>query len=117
VARLGFAAAPEQGELTRFYELLAQLGVVKRWRLMPQLLVRTELLAGYEYLQEKVVQSSATDAGGFVYGGLLGVDVPFGALALTLDFGIGGRVFRIKDGPFDHALDVQGGIGLSWRWN
>jgi hypothetical protein len=35
---------------------------------------------------------------------------------ITLDGGVGGQVFRLRDSGTTHRLDVQGLIGLGTRW-
>ena len=110
--RLAATAAPGAGAAAGTFDigLLAGLGWRRAW--LPWLATRLEGLAGYEHL----TQSARNHTSAFAYLGQGTFELTYGRVAASVAVGVGGRVFQIAGRGWRHHLDVQGLVGVGWRW-
>ncbi|MBW2735914.1 MAG: caspase family protein [Deltaproteobacteria bacterium] len=116
VGRLFFGGAPDEGSSTGYIEVGGQLGMGYRlpW---PVGTGRIELLAGYEYLAQDATTGIPRHSSAGSYLLQLGADITRAPFILSLDVGLGGRVFRLRDVGVEHTLDLQLTLSLGYRWS
>lgn len=114
LARFSWSTAADVGLSTGFHDLGAHLGVGYRY-----LFFRTPLhagaLVGYEHLLQDE-RDGSRHTSSFSWLVTAGLDLPIWRLLITIDGGVGGRVFRLRDEGTVHRLDLQLLVGTGWRW-
>ena len=113
--RLNWSTRGDVGRSTGYNDIGVMAGIgyvvpVVRTR------VHVELLAGYEHLFQRPLEGRKRHTSGFDYLGIVGVSLPVGRLAVSLDGAIGGRTFQIIEKGWVHRLDLQVVLSLGWQW-
>jgi hypothetical protein len=113
IGRVRWATAPDAGLSTGYHELgtLAGIGYGFRFR-VPLVL---SLLAGHELLRQGEREGSRYSSA-LSYLGSAGLELPLGDLLVQVAGGVGGRVFKLREGELAHRLDLQLIVGAGWRF-
>jgi len=114
-ARIVWTSAPDAGKSTGYFDLGAYAGVGYAW-VLGGFVARAEILAGYEHLFQDDYLGNSRNSSGLGYLALLAVDVGFGAMVMGLEGGIGGRIFKLREGGLVHRVDLQISLGIGWKW-
>lgn len=114
-ARLTWSTRDDVGLSTGYNDvgISAGMGRIKPFR---WILLRVEILAGYEHIFQSDREGSARHTSGFDYLGLMGLEIPLESAFFSLDAGAGGRVFQVIGEGWVHRLDFQASIGFGFRW-
>jgi hypothetical protein len=119
LGRLSWTSAPDSGQSTGYFDLGARVGPFYRLRYSTGAL-RVGAVVGYDHMFQDKLDGQARNSSAFVYHGALGVEVPMGQFLITIDGGVGGRVFReLSPGGTahtSHSLDVSMLLGAGWKW-
>ncbi len=104
-----------------YNDLGALVGVGYLWN-FNRIVLRGEILAGYEHMIQDNPAIDESHTSVFGYLGMFGVELKMGYLFACLDAGVGGRVFKIQETEIQeketvHRLDIQAIISLGWRWS
>jgi hypothetical protein len=114
-ARISWATRDDVGLSTGYNDVGACAGIGRvlpaRW-----ILLRAELLAGYEHIFQDDRAGADRHTSGFDYLGMLGMEIPFETAFVSLDVGAGGRIFQIMGEGWVHRFDFQAALGFGVRW-
>lgn len=113
--RLAWTSAADQESSGGYYDLGAYAGIGYGLSL-GYLRGRVEALLGYEHLFQDRTAGINRNSSGVGYLALVGLEAPLGNLVLGLEFGTGGRVFKLQDGEWVNRLDLQLVVGIGWEW-
>jgi hypothetical protein len=115
VARLSWSTAPDAGLSTGFHDLAVHGGL--RYRLaVAGMGLHGGVLLGYEHLLQGERAGLSRHTSAFDYLGVLGAEWPIGSVVLHADGGVGGCLFRLREGGTTHRLDLQLVVGVGWQW-
>jgi hypothetical protein len=115
VARFVWTSAPDAGNSMGYFDLGAYAGAGYAW-VLGGFVARAEILAGYEHLFQDDYLGKSRNSSGLGYLALLAADVEFGAMVISLEGGVGGRIFKLREGGLVHRLDLQISLGFGWKW-
>jgi hypothetical protein len=113
--RLAWTSAADQETSGGYFDLGAYAGIGYGLSL-GYLRGHIEALMGYEHLFQNKTAGVNRDSSGVGYLALFGLEAPLGNLVLGLEFGAGGRVFKLQDGEWVNRLDLQLMFGIGWKW-
>lgn len=116
VARLTWTRSEDAGLSTGYNDVAALAGMGYLWS-RPLIALRVEVLLGYEHLFQNKWAGESRHTSGFSYLGLLGLEIPIGNIFVTVETGVGGRVFRVMGKGIVHRVDLQAALCLGWKWS
>lgn len=111
--RFTWSTRRDTGKSTGYHDFGIQLGAAYLFELR-WLNIRTGVFLGYEYLRQKKTDERR-DTSGLSYLGFAGLELPIKRLYVTLDGGVGGRMFKVYTKGLVHRLDFQAGLSIGWR--
>jgi hypothetical protein len=115
MSRLSWTKAPDVGNSTGNFDLGARMGPFYRYRYSTGAL-RLGAVVGYDHMFQDEQNGQARNTSAFIYHGALGVEVPLGQFMITIDGGVGGRVFKLTTEGTVHRLDVSMLLAAGWKW-
>jgi hypothetical protein len=115
IGRLRWSTASDLGVSTGYFDLGARLGPYYRLPYGTGA-VRVGAVVGYDHMFQDEREGARRDTSAFVYHGAVGVEVPIGSFLLSIDGGVGGQLFRLRDEGIVHRLDVSMLVAAGWRW-
>lgn len=116
VVRFSWTRAKDAGLSTGYNDLAALVGagyLVSH----PWISLRVELLLGYEHLFQSRWEGQNRHSTGLGYLSLLSLEIPVENLFISVESGIGGRVFKVRDKGIVHRIDFQAALCLGWKWS
>lgn len=113
IGRVRWATAPDAGLSTGYHELGTLAGVGYGFRFRVPLVLA--LLAGHELMRQSEREGSRYSSA-LSYLGSVGLELPLGELLFQIVGGVGGRVFKLREGELAHRLDLQLLAGAGFRF-